>query len=342
MSCLTEDREALLSGLRARFLPENQSLPLPKHLFEALLDAHWLDDECNESLAAVSCGRIEALNLNGSFLSKNASSSSLARWRCTELSLTSVKLNHERLFEHLNPERVSIEGSYLQVADISVLAAPLRSCSGLKISAPIEDELFVQLGKQILCRNVHLRALDLTGSGVDLMAPRTRRNSPFNLAAEMRRWSRPLKELSFVTEHPLCRVIRVLGRQCTVLRSLTVSSVSVTEESFKLFPAAAVAAGVEPHLRLKHLCLRHNHTVSDQQLISCLKSLPNLEVLDVIDCPVNFHVFKEHLPVSLRLLRTDEGIEDGALPFEVEVSPSENPNISVMRLMHGAQSLMSN
>ncbi len=338
---LQEDRNALLSGLQNRYKQEHQTLPLPNHLTSTLFEAHLRDEECNELLAQASCGWIDSLILEGPAVLKK---SIISQWKCSKLCLRNVKLTGDRIFDYLAPEAVVIEGSF-QVEDVSVLTAPLRSCASLTISAPIDDELFVQLGKQILGQNVHLRKLDLRGSGVDLMAPQTRRNSPLNLAAEMRRWSRRLKEICFESKHPLTRVIRVLVRQCPALKALSVAGCSEQnplesfEESFKLPSTESIT--VETHAKLKYLFLRGNESVTDQQLVDCLKGLPNLEVLDVVDCPVNFDAFLEFLPGSLEIFRTDEQINEKALPFKVEWERSTNTNISIMRLMLGAQSQLS-
>lgn len=369
LALLKSDREALLSGLHERFRPGQQPLPLPRHLVAALLDAHATDAQCSEALADASGGWVDVLEITGQQMLQRAL---LSRWKCAaQLHLIDVAriTTNERLFDHLAPEAVIVRGSVpFHVEDVSVLMAPLRHCSSLTISAPIEDELFIDLGKRILSQNSRLRSLSLTGSGVDLMARQTRRNSLINLAAEMRRWSRRLRVLSFSTAHPLTRVIRVLVRQCTLLSSLTVSlpspqkqallpllpfveeedpceAIEAFEASFKLPPPVASVL-VEPHPRLKHLFLRGNESVTDQALIDCLRALPALETLDVADCPVNFEAYASALPQSLKLLITDELVQlssesGGGACFRVQQVPSCKPYISILRTMYGAQSQMS-
>ena len=176
------------------------------------------------------------------------------------------------------------------------------------------DEIFAQLARDHLSKNRNLTFVDLKGSDIDLVATNSRRNLPINFAGEMRRWARRLKGLAFETDVSLNRVLRILNRQCPLLKYLCVSprgnqTVSDIFDNLKSVLDSSNSfeqQAIEPLLKLKRLCLCGNYRITDNILQSVLKSLPNLIYLNISGCAVNFEQYYMHLPPSLEELIIDE------------------------------------
>lgn len=279
-------------------------MPIPGHLAERLLMG--ADEETSDLIGQACHYQVPVLRLQGNLLER-PNRSLLLRWKYESLLFTDAKLEVSPATKTLpifnkdaNTRCLIFQGT-LSIADWTLIT-PVRTCSQFAINAPIDDEEFVQMGRSMLAHNRQLTWLDLSGSGVDLMAPRSRRNVLLvNLAAEMRRWSRRLRFLRFESEHSLTRIIRVLVRQCPLLEELHVrlNTNQADDKSVK----------VEEHPRLKRLVLSNNQGLSMQVLLDCLPALISLEELYIDGCPfVCFSQYHSALPSSLKKLYTDECI----------------------------------
>lgn len=302
LAILQQNRQLFAESLRQKY--SNEETSIPGHLVERLLER--ADEETSE-LIGQACGYyVPVLRLKGSLLERK-NRHFLFRWKYDTLVLTDAVLESTPAAKTLpifNPDAnissLIFTGS-LSITDWTLIT-PLRSCAHLSINCPFDDEEFVKLGRSVLAQNRQLTWLDLWGSEVDLMAPRSRRNVMIvNLASEMRRWSLKLKYLRFESEHPLTRIIRVLVRQCPLLEELRVKLCAS--------PADEESVKVEDHASLKRLVLSNNGHLTVQALLDCLPALTSLEELYVDGCPfVCFAQYHSVLSASLKRLYTDERI----------------------------------
>ena len=175
------------------------------------------------------------------------------------------------------------------------------------------DEIFNKLARDHLSKNRNLTNVDLRGSDIDIVAFSSRRNLQINFAAEMRRWARRLKGLAFETDMNACRALRILNRQCPLIKSIclrTRDQQTVTGMFDNLRTVIDVpetmSQSVEPLLKLKSLCLCGNFKITDTILRSILPSLLALKYLNVADCAVNFEQYWFYLPPTLEELILDE------------------------------------
>lgn len=207
---------------------------------------------------------------------------------------------------------------------IAALGASMQRISNLHFGAVSAndsimqtDELFIAFARENLSKNRNLFNVDLRGSDVDLVATSSRRNLPINFAAEMRRWARRLRSLAFETDVNVSRVLRILNRQCPMLKSLCLRTrshqvISNFFDNLKVFSNGPTGMDqssnncVEPFKKLERLCLCANFRINDSFLASILPSLPGLKYLNVSGCPVNFESYWSLLPTGLEELVLDE------------------------------------
>lgn len=175
------------------------------------------------------------------------------------------------------------------------------------------DEIFIKLARDYLSKNRNLMYVDLRGSDIDIVASSSRRNLQINFAGEMRRWARRLRGLAFETDMNVCRVLRILNRQCPLIKSIclrtrdqqTVSCVFDNLRSVLDVPESQIQS-VEPLLKLRNLCLCGNFRITDTILRGILPSLPVLKYLNLAGCAVNFEQYWFYLPPTLEELILDE------------------------------------
>jgi hypothetical protein len=175
------------------------------------------------------------------------------------------------------------------------------------------DEIFIKFARDHLSKNRNLTHVDLRGSDIDVVASCSRRNLQINFAGEMRRWARRLRGLAFETDINACRVLRILNRQCLLIKSIclrtrdqqTVSGVFDNLRTVLDIPEPQ-PQGIEPLLKLRELCLCGNFRITDIILHGILPSLPALKYLNVAGCAVNFEQYWFYLPASLEELILDE------------------------------------
>lgn len=185
----------------------------------------------------------------------------------------------------------------------------VSSCDSIHQS----DEIFTRLARDHLSKNRFLAHIDLRGSDVDLMATSSRRNILINFAAEMRRWARRLRSLAFDSDVNVCRIFRILNRQCSLLKSLCLRTrgqrtVSDAFDNLKsiLETTDLKFKKVEPLPKLTRLCLNGHFRVTDSILKFILPSLNSLQFLNISGCPVNFEHYWHYLPASLEELIVDK------------------------------------
>ena len=175
------------------------------------------------------------------------------------------------------------------------------------------DEIFIKLARDNLSKNRNLMQVDLRGSDIDVVSSSSRRNLQINFAGEMRRWARRLRGLGFETDMNACRVIRILNRQCPLIKSIclrtrdnqAVSGVFDNLRTVIDIPEFQTQS-VEPLLKLRNLCLCGNFRITDTILRGILPSLPSLKYLNVAGCAVNFEQYWFYLPSTLEELILDE------------------------------------
>lgn len=175
------------------------------------------------------------------------------------------------------------------------------------------DEIFIKLARDHLSKNRNLTQVDLRGSDIDIVASSSRRNLQINFAGEMRRWARRLRGLAFDTDMNVCRVLRILNRQCPLLKSICLRTrdeqkVSGVFDNLRtvLDVFESQIQSVEPLLKLRNLCLCRNFRITDIVLRGILPSLPALKYLNVTGCAVNFEQYWFYLPSTLEELILDE------------------------------------
>lgn len=176
------------------------------------------------------------------------------------------------------------------------------------------DETFAKLARDYLSKNSKLSFLDIRGSDIDLMATSSRRNLPINFAGEMRRWARRLKGLGFETDVNIIRVLKILNRQCPLLKSVCIKyrQIQTVSEAFDNIKMILDTSDIfehsciEPLPKLKRLCLCGHYRVTDSILKYILPSLPVLKYLNITGCAVNFEQYWMYLPSSLEELVIDE------------------------------------
>ena len=177
------------------------------------------------------------------------------------------------------------------------------------------DEIFIQLARDHLSKNRNLCQVDLRGSGIDLVAASSRRNMPINFAGELRRWARRLKGLAFETDMNVCKVLRILARQCCLLKSICIcprDSRRNISESFDFLgslsnsPESSSQITLEPLPKLRYLCLSRNFKIIDSSLKIILNSTSGLKILNVCGCAVNFGQYWQYLPSTMEELIVDE------------------------------------
>ena len=176
------------------------------------------------------------------------------------------------------------------------------------------DEIFAQFARDHLSKNRNLAFVDLRGSDIDLVATNSKRNLPINFAGEMRRWARRLKGLAFETDVSLQRVLRIINRQCPLLKCICIKArdQQTVSDVFDNLRAVLNSSdhleqqNIEPLPKLKRLCLCGNFRVTDKILCFILPSVPALSFLNISGCPVNFEQYWMHLPSTLEELIIDE------------------------------------
>ena len=185
----------------------------------------------------------------------------------------------------------------------------VSSCDSIHQS----DEVFTRIARDHLSKNRFLAHVDLRGSDVDLMATSSRRNVRINFAAEMRRWARRLRSLAFDSDVNVCRILRIINRQCSLLKSLCLRTraqrtVSDAFDNFKSILEATELKfqKVEPLPKLTRLCLNGHFRITDSILKFILPALISLQFLNISGCPVNFEHYWHYLPASLEELIVDE------------------------------------
>lgn len=176
-----------------------------------------------------------------------------------------------------------------------------------------KDELFAQLARDHLSKNRNLCFVDLRESDVDLIATNSKRNLPINFAGEMRRWARRLKGLAFETDVSLHRVLRILNRQCPLLKSICIKTTRSVLDAFdnlrEVLDSSADRAehqNIEQLPKLKILCLCGHFRVTDRVLQCILPSVPALSFLNISGCAVNFEQYCTYLPPTLEELVIDD------------------------------------
>lgn len=176
------------------------------------------------------------------------------------------------------------------------------------------DEIFARLARDHLSKNKILSQIDLRGSEIDLVASSSRRNLPINFGGELRRWARRLRAVAFESDVNVCKVLRILNRQCLLLRTICLSpqDYRALSESFDFTSSisssqeSSTQPPIEPLPKLKYLCLCGHFKVTDSILKNILKATAGLKYLNVSGCAVNFEQYWNHLPSTLEELIIDQ------------------------------------
>lgn len=175
-----------------------------------------------------------------------------------------------------------------------------------------KDEFFAQLARDHLSKNRNLSFVDLGGSEVDLIATNSKRNLPINFAGEMRRWARRLKGLAFETDVSLYRALKILNRQCLILKTICIKTTRSVSDAFDNLREVLDSSDhteheqIEQLPKLKRLCLCGHFRVTDIILQSILPSIPALCFLNISGCAVNFEQYCMYLPPTLEELILDD------------------------------------